>query len=175
MLNLALVYSDVFVFLESSKSRGRFMAGRRITCVTCHVLVTLVTVLINFLCWWQSEINSSIQLFATSFEMSFLITYYLVTDTGGRWGTSLLPLSVASNLSWAWFSFYSCLSWLLLSLACRSLVASKLLCYDSFTFLLLTVSPHISCDWHFFACSILQSLAYNRRQIVLENRKNMKS
>ena len=51
MLNLALVYSDVFVFLESSKSRGRFMAGRRITCVTCHVLVTLVTVLINFLCW----------------------------------------------------------------------------------------------------------------------------
>ena len=175
MLNLALVYSDVFVFLESSKSQGRFMAVRRITCVTCHVLVTLVAVLINFLCWWQSEINSSIELFATSFEMSFLIACYLVTDTGGRWGTSLLLLWVVSSLSWAWFSCYSCLSWLLLSLACRSLVASKLLCYDSLTFLLLTVSPHITCDWHFFACSIFQSLAYNHGQIVLENRKNMKS
>jgi len=57
--------------------------------------------------------------------MCFHPFIFFVLDIGDHWGTSPLLLWAASSQSLAWFSCCSCLSWLLLSLACRFSAASE--------------------------------------------------
>lgn len=101
--NSASAFLGVSAFLECSKWHGKKFSLGYLLFLWLVVCVTGI---------WRM--------------LSLTTVFCLVTDTGDHLGTSPLLLWAALSLSWALFSCYSCLSWLLLSLVCRYSVASKL-------------------------------------------------